>query len=51
MGKIVHKEIINALAGQNTIKIDATSYESGIYFYSIRNGQEVFTKKMIIQDY
>jgi|SaaInl85LU_5_DNA_1037374.scaffolds.fasta_scaffold36822_3 hypothetical protein len=51
MGKIVHKEIINALAGQNTIEIDATSYESGMYFYSIRNGQEVFTKKMIIQDY
>lgn len=51
MGKIVHKETINAVVGLNTIEVDASSYESGMYFYRIRNGQDVLTKKMIIQDY
>jgi len=51
MGKVVHQEIIHANVGINTIEVDASSYDSGMYFYSVRNGQEVFTKKMIIQEY
>jgi hypothetical protein len=51
MGKVVHNETINAVVGLNTIEVDASSFETGMYFYSIRNGQDVLTKKMIIQDY
>ncbi|MBL6656983.1 MAG: T9SS type A sorting domain-containing protein [Flavobacteriales bacterium] len=51
MGKVVHKETINAVVGLNTIEVVASSYEAGMYFYSIRNGQDVLTKKMIIQDF
>lgn len=51
MGKVVHNETINAVVGLNTIEVDASSFETGMYFYSIRNGQDVLTKKMIIQDF
>ena len=51
MGKVVHNETINAVVGLNTIEVDAFSFETGMYFYSIRNGQDVLTKKMIIQDF
>ena len=51
MGKVVHNETINAFVGLNTIEVDASYFETGMYFYSIRNGKDVLTKKMIIQDY
>lgn len=51
MGKVVHNETINAVGGLNTIEVDASSLETGMFFYSIRNGQDVLTKKMIIQDF
>lgn len=50
MGRTIHDEQLQALAGLNTIKIDANSYTSGIYFYSVSDGQSVLTKKLIITD-
>lgn len=50
MGRTIHDEQLQALAGLNTIKIDANSYPSGIYFYSVSDGHSVQTKKLIITD-
>ena len=37
-----------ANAGTNTIEFSANHLESGIYFYTLSNGQEVITKRMIV---
>ena len=48
MGRTIHDEQIHAAPGTNTITIDANSYPSGIYFYSLSDGQNILTKKSMI---
>ena len=37
-----------ANTGTNTIKLSANELESGIYFYTLSNGEEVVLKRMIV---
>lgn len=48
LGKQVLSNKVNAEVGVNTINFDATSLEQGAYFYSIINGNDVYTKRMIV---
>ncbi len=47
-GKTISAQKLNAVAGNNTIPIDVSNIESGIYFYTITNHTEKMTGKVII---
>ena len=38
----------NLKAGNNTIAVDASNFSSGIYFYHLKSGEAVITKKITI---
>ena len=48
MGKAVHNERVQILEGANTIDFDASNLANGIYIYSISNGTDVVSKKMVL---
>tara|TARA_B100000900_G_scaffold415626_2_gene446310 strand:- start:1198 stop:1986 length:789 start_codon:yes stop_codon:yes gene_type:complete len=48
MGAKVMEQQYFANAGTNRIELSANDLSSGIYFYTLSNGQEVVTKRMII---
>jgi len=48
IGKMVHNESINLSAGENTITFNGTYLNSGMYFYSIGQGNDIVTKRMIV---
>jgi hypothetical protein len=45
--KILSKENFGINGGENTIKINFTSLNPGIYLYSVRNNKLVFTGKLV----
>lgn len=38
----------NLIAGQHNVKWDASRYSSGIYFYRLRAGNQIITKKLVL---
>ena len=48
LGEEVEKRIIAANRGVNDIVFNTSNYSSGVYMYSINNGQNIITKRMII---
>ena len=50
LGEEVDSQIIHSQRGVNTIHVNTTSYSEGMYLYSINNGKEVLTKRMIIKN-
>ena len=50
LGEEVDSQIIYSQRGVNTINVNTTSYSEGMYLYSINNGKEVLTKRMIIKN-
>jgi len=50
LGEEVDLQIIHSQRGVNTINLNTTSYSEGMYLYSINNGKEVLTKRMIIKN-
>ena len=49
IGTVVQEYDIRAKKGVNKLELDAKDFDSGIYFYSIVNGNNVFTRKMIVK--
>lgn len=49
LGNAVEEYDISVKKGTNKLILDAKDFGSGIYFYSIVNGNNVFTRKMIVQ--
>ncbi len=50
MGQKVYSQDPGAVsAGQHRFLIDASAWNPGIYFYNVKAGEEVVTKKMIIE--
>ena len=49
LGEEIESQFINSQRGVNTINVNTTSYSEGMYLYSINNGKEVLTKRMIIK--
>ena len=41
-------DVINTKKGVNTIDLDISEYPDGVYLYSITNGKNKLTKRMII---
>ena len=50
LGEEVDLQIIHSQRGVNTINLNTTSYSEGMYLYSINNGKEILTKRMIIKN-
>ena len=49
LGQVVESLINKDLtAGTYDIKFDGSKYSSGVYFYTLRTGDKIFTKKMIL---
>jgi len=46
VGQLVMNKSFKGIAGENKVNIDAASLTSGLYFYSVKAGEEVITKKM-----
>ena len=50
MGQTVYNvNLGNMPVGTHPITIDATNFESGVYFYTVRSGKSTVTKRMIVQ--
>jgi hypothetical protein len=50
LGKVVFARTIKAEKGNNEIELDAASFAPGIYVYSIKNGENTVTKRMIVSN-
>jgi hypothetical protein len=50
LGEEVESRVIPSTRGVNTINVNTTSYSEGMYLYSINNGKEVLTKRMIVKN-
>ena len=48
LGEEIESQLIPSLRGVNTININTSSYSEGIYLYSINNGKQLLTKRMVI---
>ena len=48
LGEEIESQLILSLRGVNTININTSSYSEGIYLYSINNGKQLLTKRMVI---
>jgi len=49
IGTVVQQYDIAVRKGTNKLVLDAKDFESGIYFYSIVSGRNVFTRKMVVK--
>jgi hypothetical protein len=49
MGQKVSSDVYQFVGGTHTVQINAQNLSSGIYFYSVRAGENVVTQKMIIR--
>jgi hypothetical protein len=48
VGEVLSHEIIRASAGENEIALTTQNLTNGIYFYTIKNGENSMTKKFIL---
>jgi len=48
LGQMVHNENFSSVAGKNTIQFDGSKLESGMYFYSISDGINTVTNRMVV---
>jgi len=48
LGTLVYSNKVKAEKGTNTIKVEANSFASGVYIYSLSNGDKTITKRMIV---
>ena len=49
IGQTIDTYKVNGQVGANEINIDLSSFNSGIYFYNVKVGGSVITKKLVIQ--
>ena len=50
LGDIIMEKVISSKRGVNTIDISTNDFSSGIYLYSISNGKNMLTKRMIVSN-
>ncbi len=50
LGAVVYDNKFFAEKGANTIKIDANFFAPGVYIYSVKNGDKVITKRMVVSE-
>lgn len=50
LGEVKETFIIKSIVGVNTINLSLSSFQNGLYLYSINNGNQVLTKRMIVSN-
>ncbi|MBF90189.1 MAG: hypothetical protein CMP75_00270, partial [Flavobacteriales bacterium] len=48
LGAKIKSEYLSATKGVNQIVLDASQYEAGIYFYTLSNGEQIISKRMLV---
>ncbi|MBA3647884.1 MAG: T9SS type A sorting domain-containing protein [Chitinophagales bacterium] len=48
LGTMIYKKIVKGMPGKNTIMVDVSDFNPGIYFYVISNGENVITRQMVV---
>ena len=48
IGKEVIRQVMEAEPGRNTIRIDGSDFMPGVYVYSLSNGSQTLTRRMVI---
>ena len=48
LGSVVQQSEVRVNKGMNKIQLDAKNFDSGVYFYSLVYGNNVSTRKMVI---
>jgi len=49
VGKRVFQKKISSKRGSNSYRLDVSTFESGIYLYSIQSGDRKYTRRMMVQ--
>jgi len=49
VGQTVMTKSVKGVAGDNNIEVNASNLSDGMYYYSVKVGNSVVTKKMVIQ--
>jgi hypothetical protein len=49
IGQLMNTYRLNGQAGANPINVDLSNFNSGVYFYNVKVGSSVVTKKLIVQ--
>ena len=49
LGQVVHHESVDNNSHKHTFDLDVSSFDSGIYFYTIKIGNSSITKKMLVE--
>ncbi|MDP7567729.1 MAG: T9SS type A sorting domain-containing protein [Flavobacteriales bacterium] len=50
LGEEVESRVISSSRGVNTINVNTSTYSEGMYLYSINNGKQILTKRMIVKN-
>lgn len=50
LGEEIESQFISSFQGLNIINLNTSSYSEGIYLYSINNGNQVLTKRMVVKN-
>ena len=50
LGEQIDSQVITSSRGVNTIRLNTSSYSKGLYLYSINNGKELLTQRMIVKN-
>ncbi len=50
LGEEIESQIISSSIGVNTIYVNTSSYADGVYLYSINNGHQLLTKRMVVKN-
>ena len=48
LGKQIYYKVMIAEAGRNTIKVESDDFIPGVYVYSLSNGSQTITRRMVI---
>ncbi|MEC7646017.1 MAG: T9SS type A sorting domain-containing protein [Bacteroidota bacterium] len=50
LGEEIESQLISSSRGVNTIYVNTSLYPEGVYLYSINNGKQLLTKRMVVQN-
>ncbi|MDO9184840.1 MAG: T9SS type A sorting domain-containing protein [Bacteroidia bacterium] len=50
LGSVVYNSNFKSVKGVNTISIDANTLSPGVYMYSVKNGANTITKRMVVSN-
>jgi hypothetical protein len=48
LGEVVHQEQFNGKRGENTFTFTSNDLNQGVYLYSLSNGSNTVTKRMVV---